>query len=128
MTTTTEVDKAELAEWIERSDREFAYTRGHVYLMRTGEAYRTGFGGWLIVNETSYGKVPVESVLNHTADVREAILTEDGRTANLYDWHSPLLDGDYSEGSVYVERWQAGVGRTFHGYVDSVSRKVVQTG
>jgi hypothetical protein len=124
--TAVDESKLDIEAMLAVMNREFDYTRGHVYLMRTGEAHRTGFGGWLIVNQCSYGKVDVDSVLNHTADVQEAILTEDGAGANTREWHSTLLDGP-SEHSVYVERWTP-KGRQFHGYVDSVSRKVVQTG
>lgn len=52
----------------------------------------------------------------------EVTLTSDGRQY-APGWHS----GDVAEW-VYVERWTRGVGRTFHGWIDSVSRQLVQAG
>jgi hypothetical protein len=128
--TTTAVDDSKLdyQALIDLIQAEFDYTRSHVSTMRLGEGYRTGFGGWLIVNTLSYGNaVSMESVIAHEAPVLEAILTEDGRMVNLDEWDDGRLPLDGESQSVYVERWTP-EGRMFHGYVDSVSRKVVQTG
>jgi hypothetical protein len=84
---------------------------------------RTGFGGALIVHQVSYGHVDVDAVLDGTAAPLEALLTEDGRGADIFTWHT----GEQTGESVYVERWTP-AGRTFHGYVDPASRQVVQTG
>lgn len=69
----------------------------------------------------SYGKVPTADVLAGIAPLIEVRLSADGRHW-ASNWHSgPTADG------VYVERWTA-EGRVFHGYVDSVSRRIVQSG
>ena len=49
-------------------------------------------------------------------------LTEDGRFYSEDGWHA-----DPEDKCVYVERWTA-KGREFHGFIDSVSRKLVQAG
>jgi hypothetical protein len=70
---------------------------------------RTGFGGELFVCET-------EGPIAH--------LSQDGGFFSTSVWH----EGPEAE-TVYVERWNVETGqREFHGYVDSVSRKLVQTG
>lgn len=86
----------------------------------------TGAGPEMTVVGLSYGVVPVESVLDGSAKPVEATLTSDGRTY-WQGWHKPEADGPFSDDSAYVERWDA-TGRAFHGYVDSVSRKLTQTG
>lgn len=51
-----------------------------------------------------------------------ALLTQDGRTAKTDTWHTgPEADW------VYVERWTS-EGRVFHGWIDSVSRRLLQAG
>jgi hypothetical protein len=52
----------------------------------------------------------------------EVTLTSDGRHYNRQGWH----EGPTGE-AVYVERWDS-TGRVFHGWVDSVSRRLVQAG
>jgi hypothetical protein len=54
------------------------------------------------------------------------VATSDGG-AYIAQWHDPSVDGEFSDGVAYVEKYDAGL-RTFHGYVDEVSRKIVQTG
>ena len=56
------------------------------------------------------------------AAASEAVLTSDGRHYSPLGWH----EGPEAEW-VYVERWTAD-GRTFHGWVDSASRRLVQAG
>jgi hypothetical protein len=85
----------------------------------------TEYGEALIVNQLSYGKVPVADVLAGTAAVQEIVATGDGKSY-IAQWH----DGEVA-GEVYCERWElrAGVAfRAFHGWLDSVSRKIVQAG
>lgn len=53
------------------------------------------------------------------------ILTEDGKPI-FRTWHQPA-DGPTSGEQVRYETW-SWKGQTAHGYVDSVSRKIVQTG
>jgi hypothetical protein len=69
----------------------------------------------------------VSLVVNHRHDLRgeyaaEVTLTQDGRRYDRGGWHT----GQEAEW-VYVERWGV-AGREFHGYVDSVSRKLLQSG
>lgn len=49
-------------------------------------------------------------------------LTSDGR-GYVEAWHQ----GPEADGAVFVERWTA-AGRAFHGWVDPVSRRIVQAG
>lgn len=84
---------------------------------RTGDLrkrIRTGFGGSLIIANADNGPSTLGFIL----------LTEDGLPASTNEWHT----GDEHGDSVYVERWDGPGRRTFHGYVDPVSRKLVQTG
>lgn len=53
-------------------------------------------------------------------------ITDDGEIANTGAWHQVEVDGPVAD-HVYVERW-SGVGREFHGWIDSRSRKLLQTG
>lgn len=86
----------------------------------------TGSGVPLIVNRLSYGHADVEDVLSGSATPIEATLTSDGRSY-FGGWHDADIDGPFSDGGVYVERWSA-AGRDFHGWIDPTSRKLVQTG
>lgn len=82
-----------------------------------------GFGGLKMKTvHVSFGVVPTESVLDGSATAVEVTATSDGRMANTREWH----DGDSAD-SVYVERYSA-LGREFHGWIDSTSRKLVQVG
>lgn len=88
---------------------------------------RTGWGGTLIIASAGYGQIAPNSeeeaaVLRHEADPVSVELSEDGRGFRTDVWH----EGDSSD-VVYVERWEEGQ-RTFHGYVDATSRKLVQVG
>lgn len=56
-------------------------------------------------------------------DAFEVVLTGDGRSYRRGGWHEGPELGE----PVYVEVWGV-VGRTFHGWIDSVSRKLVQAG
>lgn len=83
----------------------------------------TGACGVLVVNQITYPRdTPIAKVLAHSARAESVILTSDGRGVHRSGWHV----GDESEW-VYVERWTA-EGRVFHGFIDSVTRKLVQVG
>lgn len=85
-----------------------------------------GFGGITMTTfGASYGNVPVESVLDGSAKYIEVRASSDGR-GYRDEWHRPEIDGPESE-SVYVERYDT-TGRVFHGFVDAISRKIVQVG
>ncbi len=90
---------------------------------RPGQQYETGAGPLLTVSRVGYGDAELDRVLDGTADAEVVILTEDGRVAITSEWHSGS-----SERAVYTERWEAGRGRMFHGWVDADSRKLVQAG
>ncbi len=84
----------------------------------------TGSCGVLVVNQITYPRAtPIEKVLDHSARAESVTLTSDGRSYYQGGWHEGETYGD----SVYVERWTA-EGRVFHGFVDSVTRKLVQAG
>ena len=80
------------------------------------------YGADLIVNQVSYGQVPVEDVFSGAALPIEATLTADGRHYDRRGWH----EGAEAE-AVYVER-HTREGCVFHGWIDSVSRRLVQAG
>lgn len=91
-------------------------TRPALARIDTGEAA-------LILNHVSFAMgETVERVLAGQAAVEYVSLTSDGRGAELTKWH----EGPANEW-VYVERWSPR-GREFHGWVDSVSRRLLQTG
>lgn len=69
----------------------------------------------------SFGKVSVESVIDGSAAPITATYSADGR-AMRNGWHTGA-EAD----AVYVER-HAGGQCVFHGFIDSVSRKLVQAG
>lgn len=82
-------------------------------------------GMTLTVCRRHYGQVPDElmpSVLDQTLTPEYVVGSSDGR-GYFSEWHS----GEESGESVYVEKWSIG-GCQFHGFVDSVSRKIVQSG
>lgn len=86
-----------------------------------------GYGGIRVVTQhVSFGKVATEDVLSGKATAIEVTATSDGR-GYIAAWHNEATDGPFSDESVYVERYSAR-GREFHGFIDSVSRKIVQTG
>lgn len=71
----------------------------------------------------SYGRhVDEAEVLAGRATWLEVTLTGDGRGYHQGAWHT----GPEAE-SVWVERWGPG-GCEFHGWIDSVSRRLVQAG
>lgn len=83
-------------------------------------------GPMLTVQQVSYGLAALADVQAGTARPIEATATEDGRPA-LPAFHRPDVDGDESADAVYYERYAVG-GRISHGWVDRVSRRIVQTG
>jgi hypothetical protein len=88
-------------------------------------AVRTGFGGAVVPVAATYpANVAEDAVVARTAVPEHILATEDGLWAEPLVWH----DGpESSEDSVYYERWESGV-RVGHGYVDRVSRRLVQSG
>ena len=118
--------KTEVDTYLAEMQTEFEATKAAVPTMRCGQTHRTGFGGVLTVTGVGFDEVSPQAVLDGTAPAQVVVLTEDGRRPILNDWHTSA-DGPESDDVVYCERWTA-QGRVFHGYVDSVSRKVVQTG
>ncbi len=61
-------------------------------------------------------------LVNTQRTVNAHFLTQDGKPVDVTDWHKG------QEGAwVYYERWN-GSKCEAHGYVDSVSRKLLQTG
>ena len=89
---------------------------------KPGDRVDTGAAGVLVAVQRSFGIVPVESVLDGTAAAVEVTLTSDGRGAVTNTWHEGA-----ESAWVFVERWTA-AGRVFHGWVDSVSRRLLQAG
>lgn len=83
--------------------------------------YSPNYLGYLTVVGLSYGVVDAEDVLSGAAKPIEATLSADGRS-----WAPVWHEGPSGEG-VYVERWDA-TGVVFHGWVDVVSRRIVQAG
>lgn len=80
-------------------------------------------GGSLVVCHRSFpADAPLKSVLDGTATAESVTLTSDGRQALTSEWHE---GAEYEW--VFVERWTA-AGRVFHGWVDSATRKLLQTG
>jgi hypothetical protein len=118
-TMTTAEIQAQLDAW----EAEFRTAWERLQASGLGDRISTGWGGSLQIAERGYGWVDEALVLSGTATPRSYLLTEDGRGADTTRWH----DGPGTGDSVYVERWECGL-RTFHGYVDPGSRRVVQTG
>lgn len=117
------------AEHCARMEAEFAAFRSQVSACRTGQVHHTGSGQAMTVNRTCVGHADVDDVLAGVAPAVEVWMTEDGRGANLSEWHRTEVDGESDfESWVFAEHWTAGVGRTWHGFVDARSRKVVQFG
>lgn len=82
-----------------------------------------GYGGIKVTTvHASFGVVPVEDVISGKAPAVEVTATSDGRGAFTSCWH----EGPESD-AVYVERY-SDRGREFHGWVDKVTRRLVQTG
>jgi hypothetical protein len=63
-----------------------------------------------------------DAITAGTVQPESVTLTSDGRHYDVRGWH----EGPEA-GSVYVERWTP-AGRTFHGWIDSRSRRLVQAG
>ena len=91
--------------------------------LRCLQRVTTPTGCTLLVNHISYGRVPTEDVLERRAVPESVVLTSDGRGYRTGEWHLGEEQGE----TVRVERWGRG-GLEFHGYIDSVSRQLVQTG
>lgn len=113
-----------LAALIAENEAKFAAVRVAVLTADCGDVLDAGDGP-LIVNHVSYAKgTPIEAVLDDTAVAEMVVLTADGRHALYQEWHEgPPTDDEW----VRYERWTA-EGRVAHGYIDTVTRKLVQTG
>lgn len=86
-----------------------------------------GFGGITLTTvRASFGKITLEE-LQAGATAVEVTATSDGRGYCAGQWHREDVDGAFSDETVYVERYSA-AGREFHGFIDKVSRKIVQAG
>jgi len=100
-----------------------ARSRFEVASLKTGhDIYSPNYGGSLKVSGLGYGKVSSESVIAGHAKPISAELSADGRHFRTGAWH----EGPEAE-PVYVERHDQR-GCFFHGWVDSVSRQLVQAG
>lgn len=83
-----------------------------------------GFGGVTMTTvQASFGKVPVETVLDKSAVAVKVVATSDGFGARYESWHRGEENGD----PVYCEVYSDS-GREFHGWLDPVTRNCVQTG
>ena len=94
-----------------------------VLAVRCGASIDTASCGHLTVNRRTFapGTTDMEAI-NGTGQVVEALLSTDGR-GYTGRWHEGPDSGD----TAYVERWTP-EGLAFHGFVDSVSRDLVQAG
>lgn len=79
-------------------------------------------GVTLTINRRSFGHAVEADVIAGLVPAIEFYASQDGRGFST-EWHA----GDESDSGVWVERWSLN-GCTFHGVVDSESRKVVQVG
>lgn len=120
----TVMTQAEIDQFLANCHEEFTGAWENICSAKLGDSIRTGWGGDLTLCWRTYGKVETMTVLDGSARPVEALLTEDGRICDTRTWH----EGEQTGEAVYVERWDAERGRYFHGYVDSISRNVVQTG
>lgn len=90
---------------------------------RVGQSVETPaqMGPLVCVGRSYPAGTTYDMVEDGSAEVLSAKFSADGRTWTG-EWHSgPEAD------AVYVERWGAD-GSGFHGWVDSVSRRIVQAG
>lgn len=87
-----------------------------------GTVVHTPDGPLTVVGSSYPNGTDTDEVVAGKVIATAAILTQDGHYAGLQTWH----DGP-SVGGVFVARYEP-KGRTFHGYVDKASRKLVQTG
>lgn len=86
-----------------------------------GEQVDTGGAMPLTVNRRLWA-AGVAPEVAHEQPASEVLLTQDGHRAVTEEWHTGL-----SVSWTYVERWTP-EGRTFHGWVDADSRKLIQPG
>lgn len=86
-----------------------------------------GVGGVKVTTvHAKFGKI-TDAEYHAGATAVEVIATSDGGRYAEGQWHREEIDGAFADESVYVERYTA-AGREFHGFIDKVSRKLVQTG
>jgi hypothetical protein len=129
MSTTTSPDATYWAALSARFEAEAARAWTGITERATGvigrtEPIQTGAGIALTVTLLRYPLgTAEEAVIANTAAPEYAELTEDGRYARWQEWET----GPGSGREVYYERWEDGV-RVAHGWLDAVSRKLVQSG
>lgn len=84
----------------------------------------TGAGPLTVVHRSWPAGTTVQRVLADALPADSVVLTSDGRS-----YYAEPHQGTESpiESWVYVERWEQR-GRVFHGYVDPISRRIVQWG
>lgn len=112
-----------LAEYVSHDCAELlgAMRAEAVMVARCAERVDTGAGMELTVNHLSWPVGTELADIEAGAPAAEVTLTADGRRYEA-GWHS----GPEAEW-IYVERWTA-AGREFHGWIDSVSRRLLQAG
>ncbi len=86
-----------------------------------GSTVDTGAGPGLIVHQRVFPDGTTLGNIKAGASASQVVLTGDGRRYEAY-WHT----GPEAEW-VYMERWNAD-GREAHGWIDSVSRRLLQAG
>lgn len=92
--------------------------------VRLGTEFDTPDGTLRLAGRTYPIGTDVEDVAERTAIPVVALLTEDGRYAEVSAWHDgPVGDDEW----VRYERYSAR-GREGHGYVHAVTRRLVQAG
>jgi hypothetical protein len=85
--------------------------------------WSNNYGDYLTVVGTSYpATATLDEVQRGAVRPDSVMLSADGRHW-LDAWHR----GDESDSAVYVERHTIG-GAVFHGWIDSASRRIIQTG
>ena len=85
------------------------------------------YGGTMTIVGTSYPiGTTLDEIERRVVRPEFVMLSADGRHW-IDGWHRADRHGPESDDAVYVERHTLG-GCVFHGWVDAVSRRVVQTG
>jgi len=104
----------------------------HEWTMRSSRGVDTHRGELMCVAQRSWSAeltkgIPDSDLVEFMTmtDPDQVVLTADGRHAITTEWHQGEI-GEI-EGWVYVERWTE-LGREFHGYIDAVTRQLIQAG
>lgn len=89
--------------------------------------FSPNYGADLLVTSRAFGLGATADEVTRGVVAAEVVeLSADGRSW-VDGWHDAKRHGAESTEAVYVEKHTRG-GAVFHGWVDSVSRRVVQTG